>query len=261
MSADNELPKNRRVRRLDRRAAPPPLVQLAQDGEGQTAVTEGALMQQYRDKITELTERCDKFKWQVRDTCVRAEQAESSLAALTRRLADEDALLNRAVSVLMQAIMNEDGIDPDDAIEVAEAIQKRAQLSGKTTDWHRCVHFYDSLCSALGIDNGDEIDVLPLVRKAIAERDTIRQQLTDVIAAAKVEAANMEHDITRLHDSLNAEVNARIASEERAEHACHQQNLMGVFAEKQRQEYEAECDELRKKLAPNTTGEYTPGEG
>lgn len=41
-----------------------------------------ALFDAAADAIEQLTEQADKFKWQVRDTCVRAEKAESQLAEL-----------------------------------------------------------------------------------------------------------------------------------------------------------------------------------
>jgi hypothetical protein len=46
-----------------------------------------ALFDAAADAIEQLTEQADKFKWQVRDTCVRAEKAESQLAELRGKCA------------------------------------------------------------------------------------------------------------------------------------------------------------------------------
>jgi hypothetical protein len=62
-----------------------------------------------------LREQCDKFKWQVRDTCLRAEKAEAELTTL-RAHTDELAEALESVISATCAYLPPDGISEQDCI-------------------------------------------------------------------------------------------------------------------------------------------------
>lgn len=83
--------------------------------------------------------------------------------------------VNRTVSLLGEAALTEEGLDAGDATELMDAVEKHNELTGRTTDWHRNLRTYDDVCKWLGIDNGDEINVWPLVEKALLENAELRK--------------------------------------------------------------------------------------
>jgi len=139
-------------------------------------------------------------------------------------IAAKNDLLNRCVSAFGQHVNSEDGLDSDDANELSEAIQKGFALSGKTTDWHRLIHIYDRLCATISVDNGDEIDVLPLIEKRIADDAIKIDRLTTILSAL---GEHPETDIDIVLDGIG-----RMRSEARrsADYDAELKKLRSEFA-------------------------------
>lgn len=81
------------------------------------------------------------------------------LQASVDRLTD---CLNHAVTELSRAVLSEN-FDTDDCLSCIERIKDELKPMGKTSDWHILNDCYDRLCAACGVDNCDEIDILPIV--------------------------------------------------------------------------------------------------
>ena len=74
--------------------------------------------------------------------------------------------LNQAVTELSLAGLSEN-FDADDCLDCIERIKDELKPMGKTSDWHTLWACYDRLCAACGVDNGAEIDILPIVEKRL----------------------------------------------------------------------------------------------
>ena len=85
------------------------------------------------------------------------------LQARVDRLTD---CLNHAVTELSRAAFSEN-FDMQDCEDCLKKINNEFEAMGKTSDWHILNDCYDRLCAACGVDNGDEIDILPIVEKRL----------------------------------------------------------------------------------------------
>lgn len=85
------------------------------------------------------------------------------LQARVDRLTD---CLNHAVTGLSRAAFSEN-FDMQDCEDCLKKINNEFEAMGKTSDWHILNDCYDRLCAACGVDNGDEIDILPIVEKRL----------------------------------------------------------------------------------------------
>lgn len=104
-------------------------------------------------------------------TLKRAERAEQDAAQMRERL-------NHAVTELSRAALDEN-FDADACLDAIERIKGDFDKMGHTTDWHTLNDWYDKLCDACGLNNEDEINILPIaierlkaaaIQSAAAER-------------------------------------------------------------------------------------------
>ena len=106
--------------------------------------------------------------WHVRKLCDMALRS-PDLDAANARLVD---CLNHAVTELTRAALSED-FDGDDCMNCVERIKDTLKPMGKTSDWHTLSDWYDRLCAACGLDNGDEINILPIAEARLRSTDAV----------------------------------------------------------------------------------------
>ena len=104
----------------------------------------------------------------MRDLCDMALRS-PDLDAVNARLVD---CLNHAVTELTRAALSED-FDGDDCMNCVERIKDTLKPMGKTSDWHTLSDWYDRLCAACGLDNGDEINILPIAEARLRSTDAV----------------------------------------------------------------------------------------
>jgi hypothetical protein len=103
------------------------------------------------------------------------ERLELSYAApdeRAKRLAD---CLNHAVTELSRAAYSEE-FDSEDCTNCIEKIKDTLRPMGITTDRELVESIYYRLCAACGVDNGDEIDILPIVEQKLGELAAYRSR-------------------------------------------------------------------------------------
>lgn len=92
--------------------------------------------------------------------------------------------LNHAVSELTHAAMTED-FDSDDCMDCVKLIEDEFSEMGKTTDWHTLVSWHDRLCVACGVDNEDEIDILPVVEQKLSALSAASRRERELLVEAR----------------------------------------------------------------------------
>lgn len=95
------------------------------------------------------------------------------------------ACLNDAVSELARAALSED-FDSADCMDCIERINDTLKPMGKTSDWHILSEWYDRLCAACGLDNGDEIDILPIVEQRLRAKSALKPVSDAQISTARL---------------------------------------------------------------------------
>lgn len=93
----------------------------------------------------------------------RQQQAQESGVLLER--------LNHAVTLLETACLTED-FDADECMAEAARLKDLSKSLGKTTDRVILERWYDQLCAALGVDNGDEFDAFGEALKRLTAQQT-----------------------------------------------------------------------------------------
>lgn len=89
-----------------------------------------------------------------------AAEAVTHIAALNDRINSQQAIMDRAASIMVEATVSDDGIDSGQADECVDAIRGKFAEVGKTTAEHYLEKLYNRIGAAAGIAAGDEFDPL-----------------------------------------------------------------------------------------------------
>lgn len=90
-------------------------------------------------------------------------EATAYIAQLEKRIADQQKIMDRASSIMLEAVLSDDGIDPDAADKCMDAIRGAFTEVGKTTTEQYLQDIYDRIGAAAGFASNTEFNPLHVI--------------------------------------------------------------------------------------------------